>query len=97
MDRLEQLRVMKSILWDEDREGLRAAGCPADEYDQEASLIAGQITALSAKQSTPLTVEQIAAAVAKVWNKQFGPLTAEGLEQRRPVFLAVANRISVQS
>ena len=97
MDRLNQLRVVKSILWDEDPEGLRSAGCPADEYDHEASLIAGQIAALIAKQSAPLSIEQIAAAVAEVWNRQFGPFTAEDLEQRRPVFLSVARRISVES
>ncbi len=97
MDRLEQLRMMKSILCDEDPEGLRAAGCPADEYDQEASLIAGQIAALSAKQNSPVSVEQIAAAVAEVWNRQFGPFTAKDLEQRRRVFLSVARRISVDT
>jgi hypothetical protein len=88
---------MKTILWEQDPEGLRTAGCPDDEYDQEASLIAGRIAALSAKQNDPLKVEQIAAAVAEVWNKQFGLFSAEDLEQRRPVFLAVANRISVPS
>jgi hypothetical protein len=97
MDRVAQLHIVKTALDAEDPEGLLALDCPADEYNQEASIIAGRIETLRTKQAAPLSVEQIASAVAEVWNKQFGPLTSEDLERRRPSFLAVANRISAQT
>jgi hypothetical protein len=96
MDRLSQLRVVKSALDACDPEGLLAAGCPSDEYDEEASLIEARIALLHREQNAPTTLEQIASAVADVWSKQFGPFSAGDLKRRRPSFLDVAKRIVAQ-
>ncbi len=97
MDRRAQLRVVKSAVDFVDPEGLLAAGCPTDEYDTEASLIESRIAALSDQWRKHLGIEEIAATVAEVWGKQFGPFAADELQQRQRSFIAVAERISSNS
>ena len=95
-DRRLTLQHIKSILNEEDVEGLCKMGCPPDEYDSEASLIESGIAKATNLGKTALTVAQIAAAIAEVWTSQFGPFASEELEKRRPAFESVAKKILKQ-
>jgi hypothetical protein len=87
-------REIKSALDHEDIEGLLASGCPADEYDGEASLIESEIAKITDFGKKPLSVIQCERIVIDVWISQFGPFKAEDLEMRRPAFSAVAQKIA---
>ncbi len=86
-------RLVKEALDHEDMEGLLASGCPADEYDREASLIESEIAKVTAFGEKPLSFAQCERIVIDVWIKQFGPFKAVDLEMRGPAFSAVANKI----
>ncbi|MFY9559507.1 MAG: hypothetical protein WAQ52_04665 [Terriglobales bacterium] len=85
---------IKTILDTEDIEGLLAMGCPADEYDAEASLIESGIAAAANLRKKPAEAEQIEKIVAEVWNDMFGPFTDEDLNKRRAAFSSVAKKIA---
>jgi hypothetical protein len=51
-------REIKAALDHEDIEGLLASGCPADEYDSEASLIESEIAKITDFGKKPLGIEQ---------------------------------------
>lgn len=87
-------REIKAALDHEDIEGLLASGCPADEYDSEASLIESEIAKITDFGKQPLRIEQCERIVIDVWIKQFGPFKAEDLEMRGPAFSSVARKIA---
>jgi hypothetical protein len=87
-------RQVKAALDSEDIEGLLAVGCPADEYDGEASSIESEIAKVTDFGEKPVSVEQAETVVTDVWKRRFGPFTAEDLERRRSQFTAVARRIT---
>jgi hypothetical protein len=94
MNRLEQLRAVKSALDEEDIEGLLATGCPADEYDHEASLIESEIAMVTDFGRKNLSITQCERIVVDVWIKQFGPFKAQDLEMRASAFTAVAKKLA---
>jgi len=87
-------REIKAALDHEDIEGLLASGCPADEYDNEASLIESEIAKITDFGKKPLSIEQCERIVIDVWIKQFCPFKAEDLETRGPAFTSVARKIA---
>jgi hypothetical protein len=87
-------REIKAALDHEDIEGLLASGCPADEYDSEASLIESEIAKITDFGKKPLSVEQCERIVIDVWIKQFGPFKAEDLEMRSLAFSSAARKIA---
>jgi hypothetical protein len=87
-------REIKAVLDHEDIEGLLASGCPANEYDGEASLIESEIAKITDFGKKPLSIEQCERIVIDVWIKQFGPFKAEDLEMRGPAFSSVARKIA---
>ena len=96
MDRIDQLAAVRAAIDAEDPEGLLGLGCPADEYCQEISIIAGKIHDLTQRQGSPATAEQISVLVEEVWIKYFGPFDAPDLEKRKPTFQAVGRRLAGQ-
>jgi hypothetical protein len=90
-------RQVKAALDHEDIEGLLASGCPADEYDGEASLIESEIARITAFGERPLSVEDCERIVIDVWIEQFGPFRAEDLEMRGPAFSAVAKKLATRT
>jgi hypothetical protein len=87
-------REIKAALDHEDIEGLLASGCPADEYDSEASLIESEIAKVTDFGQKSVSVIQCERIVIDVWIKQFGPFKAGDLEMRRRAFSAVAQKIA---
>jgi hypothetical protein len=87
-------REIKAALDHEDIEGLLASGCPADEYDNKASLIESEIAKIADFGKKPLSLEQCERIVIDVWIRQFGPFKAEDLEIRSPAFSSVAQKIA---
>jgi hypothetical protein len=87
-------REIKAALDHEDIEGLLASGCPADEYDSEASLIESEIAKITDFGKQPLSIGPCERIVIDVWIKQFGPFKAEDLELRGPAFSSVARKIA---
>jgi hypothetical protein len=86
-------RRIKAALDEEDIEGLLALGCPADEYNSEASLIESKVALASDFGKTPLQLSQVERIVSDVWDDQFGPLAEEDLDKRRTAFSSVARKI----
>ena len=86
-------RVLKKALDEADIEGLRALGCPEDEYDAEASLIESKIARLTNFGKQEISIREMQIVVEEVWNSQFGPMSEEDLLRRRPAFRAVAEKI----
>ena len=84
---------IKAALDNEDIEGLMAFGCPADEYNGEASLIEGRIAKLTRSEHEPLGEAEVERIVAEVWNEEFGPFSDEDLQERRSAFTSVARKI----
>ncbi len=84
---------IKAVLDNEDIEGLGAFGCPADEYNGEASLIEGRIAKLAQSEHGPLGEAQVERIVAEVWNEEFGPFSDEDLQKRHSAFTSVARKI----
>jgi hypothetical protein len=87
-------REIKAALDHADIEGLLAYGCPADEYDGEASLIESEIAKITDFGKKPLSTEQCERIVIDVWIKQFGPFQTQDLEMRGPAFSSVARKIA---
>ncbi|MGA7400829.1 MAG: hypothetical protein WBW38_12465 [Candidatus Sulfotelmatobacter sp.] len=86
-------REIKAALDREDIEGLLASGCPADEYDGEASLIESEIAKITSFGEKPLSQKQCERIIVDVWVSQFGPFKAEDLDMRAPAFSSVAQKI----
>jgi hypothetical protein len=86
-------RRIKTALDSEDIEGFLAMGCPADEYDSEASLIESGI-AKAASDGKPIDATHIEKIVSEVWNDMFGPFTDEDINKRRYAFSSVAKKIA---
>ena len=84
---------IKAALDNEDIEGLMAFGCPADEYNGEASLIEGRIAKLTRSEHEPLGEAEVERIVAEVRNEEFGPFSDEDLQERRSAFTSVARKI----
>jgi hypothetical protein len=84
---------IKAALDHADIEGLLAIGCPADEYNSEASLIEDRIAKLEQSGHEPPAEAQVERIVAEVWNEQFGPFRDEDLKQRCSAFTSVARKI----
>lgn len=57
---------VKSILHNEDIEGLIASGAPEDEYDAEAQFLVSEIAS-----RTEWTLEDVVELVAQIWAKLF--------------------------
>jgi hypothetical protein len=88
---------IKAALDSEDIEGLRALGCPDDEYNGEARLIEDRIAKLSRFENEPLGENRVERIVAEVWNEEFGPFSDEDLQKRRSAFTSVARKITGSS
>ena len=86
------MSVIKTILRDEDIEGLIQIGAPADEYNSEVREIEGAI----ARFGPNPTEKQLTQAVEEVWKDSFGPLSDSEIEVRRDAFRRVAQRIMVE-
>jgi len=84
---------IKAALDNEDIEGLMAIGCPADEYNGEATLIEERIAELTRSVHEPLSEVQVEKIVADVWNEMFGPFSDEDLQMRRSAFTTIARKI----
>ena len=84
---------IKAALDHADIEGLLAIGCPADEYNSEASLIEDRIAKLAQSGPEPPAEAQAERTVAEVWNEQFGPFSDEDLQKRSSAFTSVARKI----
>lgn len=89
-----KFREIKSVLDQEDIEGLLALECPPDEYDGEASLIESGLARATNFGKDKVTTDAIQAIVTEVWSSQFGPFDPDELEKRRPAFFAVAREIA---
>ena len=87
-------REVKTALDHEDIEGLLASGCPADEYNSEASLIESEIAKVTDFGKKKLSISDCERIVIGVWIKQFGPFKAQDLEMRAAAFSAVAEKIA---
>jgi hypothetical protein len=87
-------RQVKAVLDHEDIEGLLASGCPADEYDGEASLIESEIAKATDFGNKNVSVAQCERIVIDIWIRQFGPFKREDLEMRSAAFAAVAEKIA---
>ncbi len=86
------MSIIKTILREEDIEGLIQIGAPADEYNSEAREIASAI----ARFGPNTTKEQLMQAVEEVWKDSFGPLSGSEIEVRRDAFRRVAQRIMLE-
>jgi hypothetical protein len=82
--------VIRSILNEEDVEGLLAAGAPADEYDLEARMIAEALAKLPQHERV---LERVLDVLTEVCSRMFGPFDEEQLRQRGPVYHRLAQRI----
>jgi hypothetical protein len=78
------------VLNEEDVEGLRALGAPADEYDSEAQMIAAAVDQLG---PNDLVSDRVLEIVTDVCSRRFGPFDGEQLRRRQPVYRRVAQRI----
>jgi hypothetical protein len=87
-------RQVKAALDHEDIEGLLASGCPADEYDREASLIESEIAKITDFGKKVIGVAECERIVIDIWITQFGPFRAEDLKMRTASFSAVAEKIA---
>jgi hypothetical protein len=87
-------REVKAALDHEDIEGLLASGCPADEYDQEASLIESEIAKVTDFGKNIVSATQCERIVIDIWINQFGPFKEEDLRLRAASFSAVAEKIA---
>jgi hypothetical protein len=85
--------AVKQALDGEDIEGLRALGCPPDEYDSEAASIAELIAKHTNSGASP-SAQTVAAIIEQVWQEMFGPLPEEEICLRRPAFSRVAERLT---
>jgi hypothetical protein len=81
---------VQQTLNEEDIEGLRELGAPADEYSHEAKEIASRLSPLT---QSEMTEETLADVVRGVWVRSFGPFSDEDIEKRSPAFRQVAYRI----
>ena len=88
------LSKIKAVLDREDIEGLLAIGCPADEYDGEATLIESRVAQATNFGETKLDLRQVQSIVAEVWNDRFGPFSQGELEKRQPAFAVAARDIA---
>ncbi len=88
----EAMSIIKTILREEDIEGLIQIGAPADEYDSEAHEMASAIARFGAS----ATEQQLVLAVEEVWKDSFGPFSGSEIEVRRDAFRRVAQRIMVE-
>jgi hypothetical protein len=86
------LAKVKHALDEEDVEGLLAMGCPRDEYDEEARLIAESVRT-NELQEGALDLSDVLRIVEDVCNTRFGPFEGIDLERRRATWLAVAKKI----
>lgn len=87
------MSTIKTILHDEDIEGLIKIGAPADEYNGEAAQIASEIYRLRGQP----TEDQVTQVVEDVWKKSFGPLSRADLKLRRDAFRRAAQRIVLET
>jgi len=84
-----------AILDEEDIEGLRALGAPADEYEAEAELLCQLIEAKTeSRNECPITEQELCSGVRQVWDRMFGPFSKEDLHQREPGFKKIASKLS---
>lgn len=86
------MSTIKTILHDEDIEGLIKIGAPADEYNGEAAEIASEIYRLQGQS----TEKQVAQVVEEVWKRSFD-LGRADLKLRRDAFRRVAQRIILET
>lgn len=87
------MSTIKTILLDENIEGLIKIGAPADEYNGEAAQIASEIYRL---QGQP-TEKQVARVIEDVWQRSFGLMGRDEIKLRRDAFRRVAHRIIIET
>jgi hypothetical protein len=87
------MSTIKTILLDEDIEGLIKIGAPADEYNSEAVQIGSEIYKL---QGQP-TEKQVTRVIEDMWQRSFGPMGREEIKLRRDAFRHVAQRIILET
>jgi hypothetical protein len=84
---------IKTLLDREDIENLLALGAPGDEYQSEARMIHRAVTNLHNYRPQDFTSERITDVIKGVWQEMFGPIEAEQLATRDPVFRKIAAEI----
>jgi hypothetical protein len=84
---------IKTLLDREDIENLLALGAPGDEYQSEAQMIHRAVTKLHNDRPQNFTTERVTDVIEAVWQEMFGPIEAEQLAAREPVFRKIAAEI----